>query len=188
MEWFRAIWASNHADHDRQGEDYYATDPIAIDLLFQQEEFVWPIREPACGEGHLSKRMEELWYEVISSDIIDRWYWYILDFLKYDGINKAGSFITNPPYKYAEEFIRKSLSLLDEWGKCAMFLKIQFLEGKKRKKLFEEYPPRVIYVSSSRIQCALWWDFENIWSTCMCHARYVREKWYKWDTVLKRIN
>ena len=35
-----------------------------------------------------------------------------------------------------------------------MFLKVQFLEGKARRKLFEKYPPKCVYVSSSRILCA----------------------------------
>lgn len=30
---FKTLAASNHTDKDRQGEDYYATDPIAIDKL-----------------------------------------------------------------------------------------------------------------------------------------------------------
>ncbi len=42
-----------------------------------------------------------------------------------------------------------------------MFLKIQFLEGKARRALFEEYPPKTIYVSSSRLRCAMNGDFEN---------------------------
>jgi hypothetical protein len=30
---FKTLAASNHTDKDRQNEDYYATDPIAIDKL-----------------------------------------------------------------------------------------------------------------------------------------------------------
>lgn len=30
---FKTLAASNHTDKDRQSEDYYATDPIAIDKL-----------------------------------------------------------------------------------------------------------------------------------------------------------
>ena len=35
-----------------------------------------------------------------------------------------------------------------------MFLKVQFLEGKERKKLFLENPPKYLFISSSRITCA----------------------------------
>lgn len=40
-----------------------------------------------------------------------------------------------------------------------MFLKIQFLEGKKRNKFFKKYPPKYIYVNSSRQNCARNGDF-----------------------------
>ena len=42
-------------------------------------------------------------------------------------------------HKYAQEFIEKSLDVVEDGYKVAMFLKIQFLEGKSRKRLFERY-------------------------------------------------
>ena len=47
-----------------------------------------------------------------------------------------------------------------EGTKVAMFLKLTFLESKARRELFERYPPKVVYVSSSRLQCAKNGDFE----------------------------
>ena len=35
-----------------------------------------------------------------------------------------------------------------------MFLKVQFLEGKRRKEFFKKFPPKVVYVFSERIMCA----------------------------------
>ena len=32
---FKTLGASNHTDKERQNEDYYATDPIAIDVLLK---------------------------------------------------------------------------------------------------------------------------------------------------------
>ena len=49
---------------------------------------------------------------------------------------------------------------MDDGNRLALFLKVQFLEGKKRKELFSKYPPKVIYVSSSRIKCAKNGDFD----------------------------
>lgn len=34
---FRTLGASNHTDKDRQNEDFYATDPIAAELLLKEE-------------------------------------------------------------------------------------------------------------------------------------------------------
>lgn len=35
---FRTLGASNHTDKDRQNEDFYATDPIAAELLLKEEK------------------------------------------------------------------------------------------------------------------------------------------------------
>ena len=71
---FKTLGASNHTDKEREKDDYYATDPIAIDKLLTVErpnENVW---ECACGEGHLSKRLQDLGYIVYSTDLVDRGY------------------------------------------------------------------------------------------------------------------
>jgi len=36
---FATLGASNHVDHERQKEDFYATDPKAIDILLSVEKF-----------------------------------------------------------------------------------------------------------------------------------------------------
>lgn len=46
--------ASNHTDRERQNEDYYATDPIAIDKLCAVEKFTPTVWECACGGGTFS--------------------------------------------------------------------------------------------------------------------------------------
>ena len=53
-----------------------------------------------------------------------------IDFLSIDNLEWNGDIITNPPYKYAQEFIEKALQIIPEGNKVAMFLKIQFMEGK----------------------------------------------------------
>ena len=45
----RIIGASNHADHERDKDDFYATDPIATIKLCELEKFNTDIWEPACG-------------------------------------------------------------------------------------------------------------------------------------------
>jgi hypothetical protein len=72
-----------------------------------------------------------------------------------------------------------------------MFLKLTFLESKARKKMFEKYPPKVIYVSSSRLQCAKNGDFETYkkgTGTAIAYAWFVWEDGYQGDTVVKWIN
>ena len=188
--WMR-LGASNHTDKERQSEDFYATDPIAAELLLEIEQFDGDIWECACGENHLANVFKERGYNVRTSDIIARVEGTeIIDFLNYND-KWDGNIITNPPYSKAKEFIEKSLEIIPEGKKVAMFLKVQFLEGKARRKLFEKYPPKTIWVSSSRILCAKNADFEGMkrgGGSAVAYCWFIWEKGYKGDTVVKWFN
>ena len=189
--------ASNHSEGERQQEDYYATDPKALELLLELETFSPYVWEPACGEGHLSEVLKSHGYKVKSSDVINRGYpdTETLDFLK---VNKqdikqdfSRDIITNPPYRYAKEFVEHALNISMDNTKVAMFLKLTFLESKARKKLFEKYPPKIIYVSSSRLQCAKNGDFEKYGKgvgTAVAYAWFIWEKGFKGNTVVRWFN
>lgn len=184
--------ASNHTHEERAEFDFYATEPKAIDKLYATGELdcknIW---ECACGEGHLSKRLEELGFKVKSTDLIDRGYGQGgIDFFEYTEIFD-GDILTNPPYKKALEFVIKSLDLITEGHKVFMFLKLTFLEGKTRyKELFSKKPPKSIYIFSQRIQCAKNGDFKKYSQgvgTAVAYAWYVWEKGYNGETTIKWI-
>ena len=180
--------ASNHSDGYREINDYYATEPKAVELLLEQEQFSDKIWECACGEGHLSERLEDYGYNVLSTDLIDRGYGRgDVDFLK-QTYNFKGDIITNPPYKYAKEFVYKALELVDDGSKVAMFLKLLFLEGKARRELFKKHPPKTVYISSSRLQCAMNGEFEKYSGSAVAYAWFVWEKGYRGPTMVKWIN
>ena len=184
---FKTLGASSHTEKVREKDDYYATDPKAAELLLELERFnnIW---ECSCGEGHLSRVFENAGYNVRSSDLVDRGYGETgIDFLL-ETEKWSGDIITNPPYKYAKEFIEKAIDLIEDGNKVAMFLKIQFLEGKERKKLFTKNPPKIIYVSSSRILCAKNGNFEGADSSAVSYAWFIWEKNYRGDTKIKWFN
>lgn len=157
-------------------------------MLLKYETFSADIWECACGEGHISERLEDYGYNVLSTDLIDRGFGTgDVNFLK-QTYRFNGDIITNPPYKYATEFIYKALELIPDGNKVAMFLKVLFLERKERKKLFKKHPPKTIYVSSSRLRCAMNGDFERYKGSAVAYAWYVWEKGYKGPTVVKWIN
>jgi len=112
----------------------------------------------------------------------------VIDFLateeKFDG-----DIITNPPYKYAQDFILKALDVVPTGNKVAMFLKVLFLEGKKKyKELFKDYPPKVIYISSGRINCARNGDFDKYKNNnAVAYAWYIWEKGFKGNPIIKWI-
>jgi len=185
---YKTLGASNHTDKDRELYDYYATDPKAARLLLELEDF-HNVLEPSCGAGHLSKVFEEAGIEVTSSDIIDRGYGTQKNFFSYTKWD--GDIITNPPYKYGLEFVEHALRIITKGNKVAMFLKLQFLEGKKRKRLFVTNPPKTLYVSSSRLLCAKNADFEGMrkgGGSAVAYGWFVWVKGFKGNTEIKWFN
>lgn len=185
---FTALGASNHSDGIREENDYYATEPKAMKLLLEVEKFDNNVWECASGENHIADVLRNNGYKVKTSDIIKRTpTTEQIDFLKYNG-TWNGDIITNPPYKYAQKFIEKALDIINDGNKIAMFLRLNFLEGKSRKELFIKYPPKFVYVSSSRLNCAKNGDFEKYTTSAIAYAWFIWEKGYNGETIIKWIN
>lgn len=192
---YKTLGASNHTDEEREQDDYYATDPIAIDKLLSMVELPQHVWECACGAGHLSERLIEHGKTVFSSDLRYRGYDKALtgeDFLDASRVDykEPCAIVTNPPYKYAKEFVEHALELLNDGDLCCMFLKLSFLEGKARKRLFMQSPPRQVLVFSERILCAKNGEFERMRAgggSAVAYAWFVWEKGYKGRTVVEWI-
>lgn len=182
---FACLGASNHSDHEREKNDYYATDPIALELLTKKIKLPHVICEPACGEGHLSKWLVEHGHKVYSSDLIDRGYGDVQDFFEMDKLpDDCSTILTNPPYKYALEFVLHSLKLLPEKGLCIMFLKTTFLESVGRyNALFKDNPPCIVAQCISRVQCCINGEFDKVKSSsAQAYA------WFIWQKSERVIN
>lgn len=147
---------------DREENDFYATEPKATELLLEKETFNKNILEPCVDD-------------IKQEDVFN-----IKEF--------NGDIITNPPYKIALPILKHCLDIIPTGNKVAMFLKILFLEGKERKKFFDENPPKVIYVASGRLNCAKNGEFDKYPSSAVAYAWFVFEKSYKGDTIVKWIN
>lgn len=186
------LGASNHSMEDREERDFYATPPLAVIDLMELEKFDKNIWEPACGLNHITNILIESGYNVRFSDIVDRSAEQnieIYDFLTNKDIWE-GDIITNPPYKYASEFVEKALETVTEGHKVAMFLKLSFLETKKRYELFQKYPIKKIYVASNRLGCAKNGEFngkDNI-ASAVCYCWFIWEKGYTGQTTIDWFN
>lgn len=147
----------------RAADDFYATDPVAVEVLIERLQSTDPIfrrgkpriYECACGEGNISKALESMGYEVISTDLVDRGYGISgIDFLKTNKLEDCAVIITNPPYKYANEFILHALELLPVGGEAIFLMNISYLSGKQRfKDIYSQGYLDCIYIFSNRICC-----------------------------------
>lgn len=119
---------------------------------------------------------------------MDRGYGEVADFLAIDNTEWDGDIVTNPPYKYALEFVEKALAIIPEGRKVAFFLKLTFLEGKGRKHLFLTQPPIRVWVSCSRLLCAMNGKFDKIGGSATAYAWFVWQKGYKGPTEVRWFN
>ena len=141
--------AGGNPARGRVDNDFYATHPDSTKALLKVEEIIYPALEPACGEGHISKLLDEI--NTISEDLIDRHYGVCgVDFLNTKYIPDINTVITNPPFALFQEFAEKALKVANK--KVIMFGKLQALEGKKRATFMQNSPLKTVYVFKSRQQ------------------------------------
>lgn len=125
--------------------DFYPTPAEFTDCLLATvslaRHIVW---EPACGEGHISRRLAGHCRGVKSSDLYPRGFGVPgIDFLQAKRLpSEVTAIVTNPPYgELAEQFIRHALELLrPASGFLAMFLRNEYDCAKERMDLFREHP------------------------------------------------
>lgn len=199
--------AGGNPKNDRVDSDFYATDPKAVHkLLLKYSINGSEILEPCIGNGNIASAIKDFYnnkgLNITGVDIVDRGYpnTIVHDYLTWKTDKKFDCIITNPPYSLAKEFVEKSMTLLNDGydgdgypnGQLILFLKIQFLEGAKRKELFEKYPPKYIYVFRNRM--ATWNNGEPLdpngkrWATTMCHAWFVWEKGSKTEPIVRWLD
>lgn len=188
--------AGGNPANSRVENDYYATNPKAVEMLLTSYTFdAATILEPCVGGGHIADAVNSFFTnkrEITAVDIIDRGYpgTIVHDFLTWETDKRFEGIITNPPFSHASEFIEKGMGLLTDNGQMAVFLKIQFLEGAKRKNFFEKYPPKYIYVFRNRMAT---WNNGNEsdpvtgkrWATTICHAWFIWEKGSRTEPVVR---
>ena len=166
---YKTLGASNHAANERQRDDFYATDPVAVKKLCNAviiPPYVW---ECACGAGHLSRALMADGFNVLSSDLVDRGFGYVgFDFLKEERLpeylqGEDCCIQTNPPYKYATEFVEKALDLLPIGQPAFFLLKTNALEGKGRfERLYRHGWLHGVYQFTERLLCAKNGDFDGV--------------------------
>ena len=174
---FSNIGASSHSKFEREANDYYSTDPLAIRLLHKHNLLDTNVKywETACGGGRLSNELIRLGYDVISSDLFDRGYGDVgVDFFKCNEVFE-GNTITNPPYSFINDWIQHSLKITS--NKVYIFCRIQTIETVKRYKIFKENPPLLICPFVKRIPCYKG-ESTSKNGSAVCYS------WFIWDNKI----
>lgn len=186
---FSLLGVSNNPTHTRAVNDFYSTNPEAVKAILKELIFSKEILEPCCGNGAISKVLTDNNHVVTNLDIEDYGYhenFTKCDFLSYNPSTPFnGDIITNPPYSLAYEFVEHSLDIVRKGAYVCMLLRIQFLEGKKRQKLFKVMPPKYVYVFSSRMRCFKDGDTNVKNSSALCLCWFVWEKGFCGEPIVR---
>lgn len=168
---------------DRPKGDFYPSPPIAVEALLERVDFDPRLAlEPACGKGDISEVLLKNGFTVVSSDLYDWGYGQPnVDFLSLAKIDQPLHIITNPPFNVPKDasmnFALKALELTKpHQTKVAFLQRLQWLEGKKRKKLFIEYPFAKLLVFSGRLPRMHRFDHTGKESSSM-----MAFGWFMWD-------
>lgn len=143
-------------DPSRTKNDFYPTPPLATYILHKYGNLPKNIVEPCAGRGNISIELIRNGYNVESFDLheYDNQLCNIKtgeDVLTLQKPHTAEALVTNPPYhKDLPRLIAEKG--VAEYDVTALFVRLTFLEGKKRKKLFTKHPPSDIIFLSDRIR------------------------------------
>lgn len=148
---------------NRAAGDYYTTDPTAVEQFINHYHknvgdltgLFCTIWEPACGCGNISKVLESMAYDVLSTDLYDRGYGKSgIDFLTAELPTDVITIITNPPYALADKFVKHAMDILPIYGKYFALMNLSYLSGQKRfKEIYNNGYLHAIHVYPNRIHC-----------------------------------
>jgi hypothetical protein len=128
--------------------DFYPTPTWGTKALLHYEGFKGTVDEICCGEGDMSKVLINAGYKVRSSDLHNRGYGEVKDFLKSNRRRK--NICTNPPFNIANEIVTHALKLTKR--KACFLLRTAFLESITRyEKIFRVNPPTRVYTFTERL-------------------------------------
>lgn len=181
-------------DVERHENDLYATPPLGTYALLKTLGSRVPsnLLEPCAGRGHIAAELARSGRKVLAHDLFP------YENLVYPvepghdaealSVWPVDGVVTNPPY-HKNLPHKLTAKWIQEYDFVAVFLRLTFLEGKKRKKLFTEQPPSDILFISDRI------NFKGTWANI--NEPIAKEDqiggmiayaWYVWDKNKPHLN
>ena len=135
---------------ERVESDWYIEPAWSVDgLVAAERPFIGRVLDPCCGAGNIPTRLRAAGYDAGGSDLVDRGYGgaHGIDFLS--TYLPADSYVMNPPYGLAREFIDRALELSKD--RVCVLLRLAFLEGQVRSQWLATTPLARVWVSRRRI-------------------------------------
>jgi hypothetical protein len=175
--------------HGERGLDLYETPDVAVEALLRVEKLPHRVWEPAAGPGRLARVLERNGHSVCQSDVHD----YkenpgtliVQDFFDWRS-TAIDTIVTNPPYQWAEKFVRHALKLCP---RVIMLLRLAFLESQRRTDILENAGLARVHVFRKRLPMMhrAGWEGRKA-NSGMAFAWFVWERGHEAPTTLHRIS
>lgn len=139
--------------------EWYVEPEWAVRGLLSVQRFPGPCWDPACGIGTIPHVFRSSGQTCFGTDILWRDHgdpaWWIgeYDFTQLGTPARLPgtwqSIVTNPPFSLAEEFLQ--LALARSQHKVAMLLRLSWIEGVKRRWVWDETPISAVHPFARRV-------------------------------------
>jgi len=170
-------------------DDLYETPVTAVEALMRVETLPHRIWECACGPGSIVGVLRTAGHSVVASDLVDygcpdsesR-----IDFLMESKARVGVEMIlTNPPFKLADDFVRKALDLCPH---VVMLLRLAFLESERRADILDGGSLARVHVFRKRLPMMhrSGWNGPTATSS-IAFAWFVWERDHRGPTQLHRL-
>lgn len=129
----------------------WATRALVEHVIGEKKVIDLTCLEPAAGRGYMVRPLREYFRQVDAADAYDYGFAPIRDFLTFPYEAKSHDWvITNPPFRLAEEFVARSLTVARKG--VAILARTVFLESVGRYEgIFRDQPPSVFAQFSERV-------------------------------------
>jgi hypothetical protein len=146
----------NKNDPNRNTNDLYPTPPLVTYILCKYSNVPKKVVEPCAGKGNISIELQRNGHDVRSFDLFGYQDSLVSiqtgqDVLALPKQESYTGLVTNPPYfkDLPRKILEKSLR---DYDYTALFVRLTFLEGIKRHKLFKSNKPSQIILLSDRVR------------------------------------
>lgn len=180
----------NKSDKNRNTNDLYRTPPLATYILHKYSTIPTNVVEPCAGYGNISHELMRCGYNVLSYDLNEYETSLVSiqtgqDVLELEKPQGFSALITNPPYhkNLPHKIAAKGLC---EYDYVALLVRLTFLEGKKRKKIFDANPPSQLIFFSDRINFE--GNSDDLYAKEHQIGGMIAYMWIVWDKNSKNSN
>lgn len=131
----------------RHPEDWYIEEEWVNDRLFDVEQFVGRVHDPACGSGRIVRAARRAGLRATGCDIAQRAAGFRVGNF-FEQTRPVENIVCNLPFRFAMAFIGHALNLAER--KVAMIVPTAWVGGNDRSRWLERTPLRRVWQLSPR--------------------------------------